>query len=305
MERDKVRISLGILVSYDYEYLKTALPKIYDYVGFIVLAIDKGRKTWRGENFSIPDSFFSWLDDFDKDNKINLFEYNIENDLTSMQKETLLRNQITGLMPDSDWYMQIDTDEYIVNPENLLCELAKVNTNEPVSIFGYIIPIFKSDSYGKYIIDTLEEFPFIANYPQYSTARHIENVKKINMDIFFLHQSWDRPVEEIRVKLKNWGHNTDFEINDYFRFWESINKFNYRYIKNFHPLVSTMWPELFYIQTLSLDLESKDDTILSEYITRKIQDHKDSQRFLEEKRKRENSFKYRLKKKIKKILKFY
>lgn len=302
MERDKVSISLGILVSYDYEYLKVALPKIYDYVSFIVLSIDKNRRTWKGDDFYIPESFFSWLKAFDINNKITLYEYCVDEDLSSMKIETHLRNKMIELMPNSDWYMQIDTDEYIINPENLLSELSKFKTNEPVNIFGYIIPIFKSDEQGKFIINTLEEFPFVTNHPYYTTARHIENTSKQHADVFFLHQSWDRPVQEIKVKLKNWGHNTDFDINDYFRFWESINRFNYRYIKNFHPLVPVMWPELFYIRTLSLEVNDENESFLAEYVKEKIQNHKDRQRFLEERKTLENSFKYKLKNKIKKVL---
>jgi hypothetical protein len=63
-----------------------------------------------------------------------------------------------------------------------------------------------------------------------------------------------------------------------------------------------MWPELFYIRTLSLEVNDENESFLAEYVKEKIQNHKDRQRFLEERKTLENSFKYKLKNIIKKVL---
>ena len=59
------KIQVGFLISYDYELLKNALPRVYDDADTIFLAIDKQRKTWNGASFSINDSFFLWIKEFD------------------------------------------------------------------------------------------------------------------------------------------------------------------------------------------------------------------------------------------------
>ncbi len=64
MTNNKPLIKVGMLISYDYMYIKDSLPRIYPYVDYIAFAIDKDRKTWGGENFDIPDAFFEWVKDF-------------------------------------------------------------------------------------------------------------------------------------------------------------------------------------------------------------------------------------------------
>ena len=50
-------IKVGYLISYDYELLFSSLPTVYDESDEIFLAIDKDRRTWAGNNFSLPSTF--------------------------------------------------------------------------------------------------------------------------------------------------------------------------------------------------------------------------------------------------------
>ena len=68
------KIQVGFLVSYDYDLLKFAIPALYEDSDTIFLAIDKNRKTWKGENFDISPDFFEWIKTYDPNNKIVLFE---------------------------------------------------------------------------------------------------------------------------------------------------------------------------------------------------------------------------------------
>ncbi len=247
MDRKKqLKISLGILVSYDYEYLKISLPAIYPYVDYILLAIDKNQKTWKGYPFHISDDFFDWIQDFDKEDKIKLYHYEIDYSAPPMETETLLRNQMGDMMPPSDWYMQIDTDEYIINGHQMLEELQKIDmlADKQTMLYAKSIPMFKSDENNQYIIDVLEHYPMFTNIPKYDHARISHTAIKKNIDVYFLHQSWDRNENEILMKIQNWGHSSDFDVMSYFKFWESINVFNFRYIKDFHPVGPSKWHSL-------------------------------------------------------------
>ncbi|MDR1090602.1 MAG: hypothetical protein LBL79_05955, partial [Prevotella sp.] len=66
-------IKAGFLVSYDYESIKNSLPPVYDYADKIVLAVDKDGKTWSGNSFQIPDSFWQWIKEFDTQHKIEIY----------------------------------------------------------------------------------------------------------------------------------------------------------------------------------------------------------------------------------------
>ena len=63
-------IKTGIPISYDYEYCKKVLPRIYEHSDEIVLTLDKDRLTWSGNKIHIPDTFLYWVESFDKQYKI-------------------------------------------------------------------------------------------------------------------------------------------------------------------------------------------------------------------------------------------
>ena len=69
-----MNINVGFLVSYDYKYLKSSLPLIYEDSSSITLAIDINRNTWSGSTFNIDNSFFEWIKEIDLDNKISIYE---------------------------------------------------------------------------------------------------------------------------------------------------------------------------------------------------------------------------------------
>ncbi|SEQ16457.1 hypothetical protein [Epilithonimonas lactis] len=239
-------IALSILVSYDYEFLMKALPLIYPYVSFVLIAIDKNRKAWKGDSFEIPDDFFTWLKNIDTDRKINIFEYEVDYTLPSIVIETYLRNEMGKRCPPSDWYMQLDTDEYIINPEKIFQELEKIKTDpqQQTMVYTKVLPMFQSDENNHFVIDIFEEFPMLTNIPKYDHARISNTAEKKTADLLFLHQSWDRKAEEVMMKIKNWGHNNDFDTISFFNFWQSINYDNYKYIKNLHPFAPSKWPAL-------------------------------------------------------------
>ena len=77
METPEVKIKVGIPVSYDYRLLEYSLPRVYPYTDAICLAIDKERKTWKGNSYQLPDTFFTWLRTFDTAGMSSLTRMNI------------------------------------------------------------------------------------------------------------------------------------------------------------------------------------------------------------------------------------
>ena len=67
-------IKVGYLVSYDYKMLLTSIEQLYSHVDRIYIGIDKSGKTWSGNHFEIPESFFDEIKQFDSNGKIE-FEY--------------------------------------------------------------------------------------------------------------------------------------------------------------------------------------------------------------------------------------
>ena len=115
------KIQVGFLVSYDYELLKNSLPRVYEESDTIILAIDKERKTWNGDSFSINDSFFAWIKEIDILNKVSIYEDDFYvADLSTMECEVRERKMLSEKMGIGNWLIQLDADEYFIDFEGFV-----------------------------------------------------------------------------------------------------------------------------------------------------------------------------------------
>lgn len=254
MEVAEAKIKVGILVSYDYRLLEYSLPRIYPYVDEIYLAIDKRRKTWKGNSYHLPDTFFTWIQNMDKEKKMHLYEdlFYIKS-LSPMTLETRARNMLAYQMGYDGWHIQLDTDEYFCNFESFVQTLKSLDVEDPIKIYAQWTTLFKQDETGFFYIRNREKFPVATNEPYYLYARiPAWEGKGLILDETVIHQSWARSKEELQQKLQNWGHANDFDSNTYLDLWESVNLSNYRKMKNFHPLTPSSWKSLSHIKAQNI-----------------------------------------------------
>ena len=244
-------IKAGFLISYDYEYLKIALPLIYscDDISEIYLAIDQDFKTWNGEDFTIPDSFFHWIKDFDTNKKITIYRDNFYvSDLSTIDCDTRERRMLSERMGKCDWYIQIDSDEYIIDIQNFVNKLKQISKEMPgkeLSVAGKIVMLFKENSDELYVVKPIKELIWLAtNAPAYQYARANLEQELVKTDTLVVHQSWARSEAEISQKIRNWGHMKDFDVNQFYENWRVLDKTNYKNWKNFHPLTPNEWQSL-------------------------------------------------------------
>jgi len=240
-------IKVGYLISYDYEFIKTSLPIVYNFVDEIYFAIDKDRVTWSGESFEISDEFWHWIAEFDSDNKITLYEdrFHIEG-LTSMECDTRERNMLAAKMGSSDWYLQIDADEYFIDFEDFVYRLRSHTPKFPCSIYCRVATLFKEVNDGFLVIgESFETLSFATNHPVYDVARNnTSGNKHIHWNDLVLHQSWARNPDEINQKLNNWSHKDDFNTDSFYNLWQAVDENNYYCLNNFHPINPHLWPKL-------------------------------------------------------------
>ena len=132
-----MKIKTGFLVAYDYEMLKKAIPCIYNASDIICLCIDENRITWGGNKFNIEFSFFDWLNDFDIDKKIVVYEDKFYNaNLSPMQMETAQRNKMAEYLGLDGWHIQLDVDEYFINFDQFVQVLKKIKSK---SCFSFLL----------------------------------------------------------------------------------------------------------------------------------------------------------------------
>jgi len=249
-------IKVGYFVSYDYEYLLTSIKTLYDYVDHIVLAIDINRKTWSGNKFDIPESFFDSIKKYDKKGIIEFYfeDFYVPN-LTPMQCEVRERNLVLKKLGKRGWKIQLDVDEYIYDFKSVSNFLKRnwifnvFPQLTPMQFRGKYITLFKETPKGFLYIDNKERFSFITNGVENEWARLDTKKPSFYSNISVIHQSWARKNEEIKQKINNWGHRDDFDTLSYYDFWMKLNDGNFKDYKNFHPMNSKMWDELYFLES--------------------------------------------------------
>lgn len=244
-------IKVGILISYDYEFVKTLLPLIYNHIEEIYFAVDVDRLTWSGEKFEIKDEFWSWVKDFDVSNKVNIYEDQFYvSSLTAIQCDTRERNMLAKKMGTCDWYIQIDSDEYFVDFEVFVNKLHDFEPQGPTTVACKVATLFKEVNDGYLVVaESNEMLNFATNNPVYDAARNNDSGNIIVCwDDLVLHQSWARSAEDIYLKLRNWGHKDDFPGESFYNLWNAVDAYNAHALSDFHPLIGSIWRKLRFIK---------------------------------------------------------
>lgn len=248
--RDPIKV--GFCVAYDWYLLAHALPLVYDDADLICLSIDKDRISWANQPFHFNlFEFHQLVDSIDKDNKIIIYEEDFHlSHFSPMENEVRQRNMLAARMGKGGWHIQLDCDEYFqsfplfvkflrklsfkrINEVNVCCPLVTM-FKEVEGGFLYVLPKRK---------ENVEFIQIAAKSPIYEHGRRNGNFNILTSFTIF-HQSWARTSEEVLQKLNNWGHKSDFKIGEYYKFWRSIKKSNYKDITNFHPIQPQLWESL-------------------------------------------------------------
>ena len=252
-------IKVGYLVSYDYNFLLTSIKQLYDHVDEIFIAIDRDGKTWSGNSFEIPQTFFQQIREFDSRKIIKFYcdSFYVPG-LSPVECDTRERNMLLKQM-GKGWLIQLDVDEYIYDFRKVadflrnyryLTFFPKIT---PIAFKGKLITLYRQLSDGYLYIDNGEQFSFITNQNSYTYVRKNNKIRNHYSNICVIHQSWARTESEIQMKIHNWGHRDDFDTEKYFEFWKSLTSANYKKYNNVHPIAPEVWSELKFLPSQSID----------------------------------------------------
>ena len=248
------RIQVGFLVSYDYDLLKIAVPQIYKESDSIFLAIDKDRKTWRGESFIIKDDFFEWIKSIDVDSKIQILEDNFYHpELTSMECEILERKKLAGKMGIGNWLIQLDADEYFLDFKGFVEFLRSKDhyldnpEKHQIQISPFLVNLYKRLDNGMLYVEKPTKIMVATNFPSYRVGRQTRK-RIIYYRGIILHECISRTKEELEMKFNNWGHDTDINKEEFLKKWETVNENNYKSMRNFFYMEPEKWKKLSFVK---------------------------------------------------------
>lgn len=252
------KIQVGYLVSYDYELLKNSLPTVYKESDTIFLAIDKNRKTWKGDVIEINPDFFEWIKSFDVDNKIVLYEEEFYiPTLTTMQCEVRERKMLAEKMGIGNWLIQIDADEYFIDFWKFVSDLRKYDSllenpeENKIQFFAFWLIIYKYTENGILYVDKPMKASFATNFPDYDCGRRTSG-RVVYLDSLVLHESVARSESELLFKLQNWGHNKDVNTG-FLDKWLQVNENNYQEFRDFYYMEPKRWKKLAYFPSKEIE----------------------------------------------------
>jgi hypothetical protein len=255
----KEKIKVGFCIAYDWPLLEHSVPLIYENSDEIYLSIDDERKSWNGQKYNWDQfSFDRLIEEIDIENKIRVVEGEFHNNgYTSMENEVRQRNYLANYMGNGGWHIQLDVDEYFINFGDFVNFLNAFNLpgNEEINICCCLITILKRSGNDYFIVEPdtkrLTEFvPVATKKPCYEYGRRNGYFNHFS-PFTIVHQSWARDEEEVLFKIKNWGHNKDFDSEAFISTWRSIGIQNYDGIRNFHPIDPEKWPRLKHINAVT------------------------------------------------------
>jgi hypothetical protein len=265
-----MRITLGICIAYDWQLLEYSLPVIYPFVDQVCLSLDKTLTSWSGNKFEVDRvSLKSLIALIDTDNKILLLEESFyERGKLPIENESFQRKRMAEALGRADWTIQIDTDEIFINALDFINELKKYyGLKRPVNIHGMWFNLIKHTPKG-YIYSVLKTPPLATNVPCYEYGR-TNGYFNIHTNTFLAHLTWARPVDEIKLKMLNWGHSHEFNGESFFKIWEALDDYNWKYIKDFHHVIQTSIPKVFFQEARNLEEFTKAISVKQHSLTKK------------------------------------
>jgi len=253
-----MEIKTAFLLSYDYEMLKRSLPLVYDASDTIVLSTDINRRTYTGNYFEIPESFFEWVRSIDVKGKIRIYEddFYVPN-VRPMVGEVRQRNMTAAFMGPGGWHVQIDADEYFISFNAFVAQLRrfekKLGPGEKVTVHGNWISLFKQIPAKGYLValcrHEYEVFWPATNHPKYTIGRISKGNRELFADNFVIHETLARGAADLEFKLNNWSHSADFDKEAYMHKYRAIDETNFKDQRNVHWRNPEIWERLVLVES--------------------------------------------------------
>src|SRR5215470_12065932 len=258
--RKTSRISGVTLASYDYRFLLSTIPRYLPWVDELLVGVDSDRLTWSGETFAVPETFFDDLMRLDANSKkIRIVSRSFYSPTRSpMENDVAERNALSLEIPEGNWIVSIDADEYLLNPDQFFRFLRKSRGDESVSLDGRWLTVFKDLGDSILVVaatpdGSLERFPIATRERASFVAARRTKGRAVLSPAIALHYSWGRQPEELLQKLLSWSHARDFDVRKYFEFWSDVDEKNYSTFRDFHPLSPKIWSRLVRVSKDDLD----------------------------------------------------
>ncbi|MGD9681656.1 MAG: hypothetical protein AB7W16_10765 [Candidatus Obscuribacterales bacterium] len=235
------------LLAYDIAYFEESVRSYVDIVDEVVIGLDENRETWSGGTFELDSEITGKLLGVSDKVRIIQDQFYMPG-LSPMENDTRERNFLSSHIEGADWLLSVDSDELLMNAQDL-DEFLHAQKDKSSCVLGNWVSVYKEldDSYlvvGKDGEIFLHPTPIVTAVPEIFINARWTTQSNIMSPAILLHFTWARSEAELRRKLANWSHSSDFSIEHHFDLWVNADGNNYKTYKDFHPLTADAWPGL-------------------------------------------------------------
>jgi len=237
-------VSVVMVLAYDWELGIEALRRCYPIADEILVGLDADRISWAGRPYPFKEKAFRRaIRSVDPQGKIRVLEQNFHAQGGPAVNETHERNALSLACRPGNWVLQIDADEWMMNPLEFRRWLAGLRVERELMARWCIV--YKVIGRTALVVDTDRDWTCMGGGRRGAHWQRRETGSwRVRSPLALLHFSWGLSEPELRRKLSNWGHSHEIDVPAALKAWRSVTLKNYRGFKNFHPLEPTLWPGL-------------------------------------------------------------
>jgi hypothetical protein len=237
-------ISVVMLAAYDWRYALEALPHCYGIADEVLVGVDRDRVSMAGRPFPFnARAFGRGLRGLDRAGKLRLVEEDFHRFPDPSLNETDERNRLSRLCRPGNWVVQVDADEWMLNP----AEFRDWLLAQPLEreVLARWVNVFKVIGEDALVIDGPDVWVPVATCRRGAYWHHRDTGGfPLKSPLSLLHFSWGRSRAELKRKLLNFSHAREVDADALLRLWDSVTLANHRRFKDFHPLQPALWHSL-------------------------------------------------------------
>ena len=264
----------------DPAWIEVSVLAYYDLVEKIVVSYDETKTSWNGTAIAV-DECLARLRAIDGDNKMRYSPGRYaRRDHSPMENDTYQRQcALDEAGQNADWVLQIDTDEFLPRPQDLVALLRFADTQGIPAVEWPMRVLFHTLPDGRFLevcaadgADRFEYPGYVAVRPgaRLRDARRAEGaflravvagdtqslqvtqpigpeetrIPLENAAGAILHRSWARSPESVRSKIASWSHNEGLRSQFFYHLRWRPAPYLWRITRDFHPFARGLWPAL-------------------------------------------------------------
>lgn len=263
----------------DPTWIERSVSSYYDLVTRIVVSYDESGRGWTGAPID-TEGCLQRLRDIDSGAKMVFVPGNFSDTIRSpMENDTRQRTlALVEAAENADWVLQLDTDEFLPNPNALLTTLAVAEELDIPAVEWPMRVLFRKLKDGRFLEvcarDSADRFEYpgpIAVRPGVRLVdarrtngpfiRPVVNGDSRSLQIqrtpelretrlpiapsdAILHNSWGRDPKTIRRKIASWSHNQGWRTQMFYLTKWKPAPLLWPIMRDLHPFARGLWPAL-------------------------------------------------------------